>query len=240
MILEQRITVPETLNDIKLKDYLAYINIDSGASDFFRSMRAFSLFCGIEPKHFNNIAAADANEVIILLSKVLSETPNFQPTFTMNGINYGFEPNLDDMTMGLFVDVDNIKDYKNELPKLMSKLYRTIVFKDRKRYDIEPYNALRCSPKDFEDMPAGVALAALVFFWNIGKDCLSDIQNSLSNKIHHLKHLKGLQKNGDGILQSLILAQETLDEQMKYLNSDTMSAYYGLPINQMLIPLISK
>ena len=231
-MVTQSIEVPTCLNDIPLHKYLQFMQIDEEASDTFKAKRMLHLFCGIDPRDFNNIKHQDVENLLFKVGNVLNSQPKFQRRFTLDGVEYGIIPNFDDMTFGEFVDLDTIKDYKKDLGLLMSILYRRVTEEKGERYLIEPYNG----KFDFRDMPSGVALGALVFFWTIGKDCLSATQSYMKKAEKQTKITKGLVKNGDGTQQSLNSATETLKGLMTSLLQSSIPSYYGLPIRAMWQP----
>jgi hypothetical protein len=57
----------------------------------------------------------------------------------MDGVEYGFIPNLDDMSFGEYVDLDTyLGDWQN-IHRAMAVLYRPIREKRGERYNIVPY-----------------------------------------------------------------------------------------------------
>ena len=60
----------------------------------------------------------------------------------MGGVEYGFIPVLDDMTLGEYVDLDeNFTDW-DKMHKAMSVLFRPIKLKKGDRYQIEEYDGM--------------------------------------------------------------------------------------------------
>ena len=231
-MVTQAVEVPTDLNDIPLHKYLQFLQIDEEASDTFKAKRMLHLFCGVEPRDFPNIKHQDVENLLFKVGNVLNSQPKFQSRFKLEGVEYGFIPNMDEMTFGEFVDIDGVKDYKKDMGKLMSILFREVTEEKGLRYTIEPYNG----SYNFKDIPAGVALGALVFFWTIGKDCLNATQSYMKKAKKQTKRIKEFQKSGDGTAQSLASATETLNESMKLLLKSTIPSYYGLPIKAMWLP----
>ena len=237
-MVKEKVLIPQALNDIPLSKYLEWANISEDASEFFKQARTLQIFCDIDVAKQKQMKAADRALLINRLVAMLTEKQEFTRTFTLNNIEYGFVPNMDDMSFGTFVDIDSIKDYKTELPKLMSILYRPITNKHKNLYQIEPYDS--DSLADLRGMPAGIAVGALVFFWTIGRDCLTAIQNFTQEALAQMEHSRTSRKSGDGTCQSLASAITTLDELMRLLTSTSISAYYGFPTKVMWQPLTDK
>lgn len=236
MTEKKAIQVPTELNDIPLYKYQQFLQIDQDASDDFKAKRVLQLFCGVTPKEYRHIKHQDIENLLFKIGNVLNSQPKFQRTFEIDGVRYGLIPNFDDMTMGEFVDLDSVKDYKKETDKLMSILYRRIVKEDGLRYEIEPYN----TAYSFKNIPAGVALGALVFFWTIGRDCLTATQKFTNRKAKQTQRFKGLVKSGDGTAQSLASAMETLASSILSLTKNTIASYYGLPTKAIWLPYNDK
>jgi hypothetical protein len=97
----------------------------------------------------------------------------------INGVKYGFHPNLDDLTMGEFVDIETYAK-ENDIAKMMSVLYRPIVKEQGNRYDIEPYDFDVHSENSihFEKLSINVGNAIAVFFWTLGKEQLKTFHQS--------------------------------------------------------------
>lgn len=230
------IEIPTSLNDIPLWKYQQFLQIDQEASQEFQAKRTLQIFCDIQPKEFRLIKHQVIENLLFKIGNVLNSQPKFQRTFEIDGVRYGIIPNFDDMTMGEFVDLDSIKDYKKDLDKLMSILYRKITKESGDRYEVEPYGgAYR-----FRNIPTNIATGALVFFHVIGVDCLTATQKFTNRKAKQTQRFKGLVKNGDGTDQSLASAMETLASSILSLTKNTIASYYGLPTKAIWLPYNDK
>jgi len=100
------------------------------------------------------------------------ETP-FNPIFHLNGKDYGFIPNLNDITFGEFTALSKIGVEKENLHKLMSILFRPITNKLGDKYEIEPYNGQ--SADVMLDAPMDAVSGALFFFSSLA----TELENSI-------------------------------------------------------------
>ena len=193
------IEIPESINDVKLKQWQKYtLLIDEKTSDEFANRKALEIFYGIDGKHYNGLKVKDIEKIMGELIKALSQKPTIVRQFELSGINYGFIPNMDDITFGEFVDLDkysSIKDYH----KLMSILYRPITETYKDTYLIEKYKG---SNERMADMPLGVALSASAFFFDIAIQLTRDTLKSLKPQEEIQKKKRDLAVNGLGILAS--------------------------------------
>ena len=130
----------------------------------------------------------------------------------MDGVEYGFIPKLDDMTLGEYIDIDNnIKDWQN-MHKAMTVLYRPVKFKKDDRYQIEEYTAEE-NPELMKQMPLDVAMGSLVFFYLLQEELLQTTLSYLSKEMEDnltMEQRQTLEKNGVGISQSMDWLREML------------------------------
>ena len=82
---------------------------------------------------------------------MFEQKPQLITRFTMNGVEYGFIPNLDDMTLGEYVDLDTYISQWDRMEYAMAVLYRPIKDKYKQKYNIEEYTAT--DQEKMKDMP---------------------------------------------------------------------------------------
>jgi L-lysine 2,3-aminomutase len=76
-----------------------------------------------------------------------------------------------------------------------------------------------------KDAPLNVTLGAVVFFWHLGKELLKSTMDYLvENPQMDILNKHSLENGGDGILQSMHLLREMLDDLMKLPNYQLTSA----------------
>ena len=86
----------------------------------------------------------------------------------LKGIEYGFIPELDDMSLGEYIDLDTyIGDWEN-IHKAMNVLYRPIENKRKQQYVIQEYRAEINS--DLLDMPLDAVIGSVFFFYRLGSE----------------------------------------------------------------------
>lgn len=224
--MELKITIPETLNEIKLSQWQKWAAIPENSPNDYKDAYALMHFLGINTIEQKRLRSIDRSNLLNSIYDVLASKPEFKQRFYHNGIEYGIVPNFDDMSYGEMLDIESIKDYKKELHKLMSIIYRPVT-KDYKNrlYDIQEYSGIS---DDLHDMPLGIALGAMVFFYTIGKDCLSYIQSYLKNQ-PPITPTNKLLKNGVDMHSYINSAKAILQESMLLLNSISANVYFGLP-----------
>jgi len=151
------------------------------------------------------------NDVAAIMKKLalLQESANnkLKKIITLDGVEYGFHPNLEEITLGEYADIETyMKDgIENNLPKLMSVLYRPVTEKHGNNYSIEAYGIsdTRIRAEKFKNMKAENVNSSLVFFWNFVKELsiilpqyLMEQSKMILNKIQE----NNLQRNGVGLV----------------------------------------
>jgi len=137
--------------------------------------------------------------------------------FKLNKKEYGFHPQLDDLTLGEYIDLDTfIGDWEN-IEKAMSVLYRPVVNKLKEKYIIEEYKVGK--DQEMLDMPMDAVLSSIFFLWNLGIDLSKAMMNYLDKEqTQALTQYLTSQPNGDGITQFTDLLKETLQDMKISLN----------------------
>jgi hypothetical protein len=205
--MKVKLTIPTELKDIKLSQYQKFIKTTKDSEDSnFIARQMVAIFCGISDELVDSIKAKDYESIVSDISKVLEEKPKLVERFKMSGIEYGFIPDLEEITVGEKADLDNnIKDVK-DFHKAMAVLYRPIVLKQGKTYQIEDYTGKE-KPLD---VTLDVAFGANVFFLTLMNDLLNSTLNFIENQaVHNQKVSQLLEKNGIGIAQSMHSLRET-------------------------------
>ena len=114
---------------------------------------------------------------------MFSETPKFVPTFKIKDLEFGFIPDLQNISFGEYVDLEeNLKSW-DTYHKAMAVMYRPIKLKVKDGYEIMEYKG----SAEFADLmkfaPLGVTLSSSVFFWNLGSELLQSTIHYLEQEI---------------------------------------------------------
>jgi len=194
-----KISVPNDLSEIKLWQYQKFLEIQKQNKDEnFLASKMIEIFCGIELKEAYKMKAKDVHRITGILADMFEQKPVLINRFYLNNIEYGFIPNLDDMTLGEYVDLDTYLPKWEEIEKAMAVLYRPITKTYKGKYQIEDYTAQ--GQDAYKDMPMSIVFGAMFFFYRLGID-LSKIMTVYleQNKDIHSQLSHSLGKNGDGI-----------------------------------------
>ena len=136
--------------------------------------------------------------------------PSLVNTFKINDIEYGFIPNLDEMSFGEYIDLDTyIGDWDN-IEKAMGVLYRPIEMRKNNRYHLKEYEA--GDSEHLKDMPLDAVLGSILFFYHLGNDLCRVTMNSLEvEEMEDLQQLLNLENVGGGSLAFINSLNQTLD-----------------------------
>jgi hypothetical protein len=209
--MEIKIIVPTSLRDIKLSQHQKFLRAIEGLEDEALINRYLvECYCNLPDSVVKNIKKQSYNEIIRDINKVFDHDDLPLITkFKHDGVEYGFVPNMDELTVGEIADLDNyIKDWQN-MDKAMSVLYRPIKLKKGGNYIIEDYK----EAYGF-DIPLDIALGSYFFLGNLLKDLLSYIPKFIGDQVKADPKLLALLKNGDGVNQ--------LQDSLNFLFSNTL------------------
>jgi hypothetical protein len=233
MSKEIKLKVPATQADIPLWKYQKYakiVNDTEGdlAEDFIRA-KILEIFCGVSLKEAYNLPLKELDGVVTHVLGLMSEKAKLQRRFTMtdpNGdtVEFGFMPNMDEMSLGEYIDLEKYVSDWGTMHKAMSVLYRPIVVGKGEFYDIEPYKGSDKYSEIMKDSPITVALGAMVFFYDLGKELSRITKHFLDQEI--LEKLKWeldnpSESSGDGINQSMHLLKGMSEDLKKLQNSES-------------------
>ena len=234
--MEVQINVPSTLNEIPLKHYQDFLNVQKNSSDEeFVAQKMVEIFCGIRLIEVAKIKLTSLNELIAHFTTLFSQVPKFQPTFKIGDIEFGFIPELEEISFGEYVDLDSHLQSWDNFHKAMSVLYRPIKTRKGDKYDIKDYDPSVDMQELMRFAPLDICIAASLFFWTLESDLLQATLNYLEKEIAKEKNLSltlakqlNLQKDGDGIKAFMQSLKETSLSLTKSPNQDLLGV---LPIS---------
>jgi len=193
------IDIPTSLKDVTLRQYKRYLKLqDQNQDERFIQAKMIEIFCNVRLDKVMKLKFNDTQEIVKILSNLFDEKPTLVMRFKVNNKEYGFHPELDDLSLGEYIDLDTyIGDWEN-IEKAMNVLYRPIAHKLKDKYSIEEYKA-EDNP-DILDMPMDAVLSSIFFLWNLGIDLSKTMTNYLDNQqTEALTEYLSSQESGVGI-----------------------------------------
>jgi len=211
--------IPTSLSEIKLVQYQKFLAIakDNEESEFLQQ-KMVQLFCGIDLKDVAQIRYKDVAEITANINNLFTKENVFIQRFKMGGVEFGFIPNLDEMSTGEYMDLDAYITDWDTMHNAMAVLYRPIKNNLGNKYEIEEYKGSITYADVMKHAPLDVVLGAMVFFYNLGNDLLSSTINYLeqNQEVQNILNKHNLENVGDGIQVSMLLLKETLEDLMKF------------------------
>jgi len=221
--------LPADLDAIKLKDYQKYISImekNPDASEEFTEIKTLEIFCGVSYKEIQSVPFGAFSDVTHYMSELFKSKPNFTRRFEIQGsdgavVEFGFIPNLDKISMGEYIDLNNYFADVNTMHKAMAVLFRPIhpSYSDKESYRIDSYKGTEKYSELMKEMPLGIAIAAKVFFYRLGMK-LSKVILSYSHEAVESQEIQSeeekqlLMKNISGIKSFMLSQEEMLSKSM--------------------------
>jgi len=212
------ITIPTDLSEITLRQYKHFLKIQKSQDDEnFLSAKIIEIFCGVNLEDVMQIKFNDSEFIVETLTEMFEQKPNLVTKFKLNNKEYGFHPQLDDLTLGEYIDLDTfVGDWEN-IEKAMAVLYRPVENKLKDKYIIEEYKVGK--DQEMLDMPMDAVLSSIFFLWNLGLDLSKAMMNYLDKEqTQALTQYLTSQPNGGGITQFTDLLKETLHDMKISLN----------------------
>jgi len=213
------INVPTSLSEVTLGQYQKFLKIaEDNPEGNFLNAKMIEIFCGIPLSDSYKLKMSSVTAIIDILNELLSQTPKRVEQFTMNGVQYGFIPDLDEMSLGEYVDLDGSASDWNNMHIAMNVLYRKIKIKKSGKYNIVEYNVE--NPEKMKDMPLDAAIGSLFFFYNLGMELSKHTILYSNNQAEMEAYQEQLisETNGVGINQFMDSLTEILQDLKISLN----------------------
>ena len=209
-----KISVPTHINDITLEQYqrFALINTEEQDKEFFM-FKTIEIFCGVDIALVSKMRLKDAESISNEVLGVLQQNVPFTNKFELDGVKYGFIPDLQAISLGEFIDLEEGLSKDKDFHKAASVMFRPIVKEFGELYTIDGYEASTEMHHVMKQAPVGVISAAIVFFYNIAKELLKASQDfSSQEKEAAMTILEKLnsQRNTGGLTLSTLYAEAML------------------------------
>ena len=208
--MKVELIVPNNLNEVTLGQYQEYIKLKD-LSETELSLKMIEIFCNLKSEQVRYLKATDVKNVVTIIAEMFDSRPSLVNTFKIDGVEYGFIPNLDEMSFGEYIDLDTyIGDWDN-IDKAMGVLYRPVEMRKGNRYHIKEYEA--GETEHLKAMPLDAVLGSILFFYRLGNDLCRIMMNSLEGKeMEDLQAHLNSEANGVGTQAFMLSLNQILDD----------------------------
>ncbi len=203
--MKVNLRIPTSLNEITLAQYQEFAKLEADldkTKDTAIQLKIVEIFCKVPEVVVRNMKATDIAEICEIINTMFDTEHQLINRFRLKGIDYGFIPELDDMSFGEYMDLDTFISDNDNLHRAVNVLFRPIEHKRGNRYTIKDYNP--DTSEIAKDFPLDAVLGAIVFFYSLGKDLSLVMLNSLDSKNEKAlaQHLIS-QPSGAGLTHSM-------------------------------------
>lgn len=215
--MKVELTVPSDLSEISLKQYQKFLKLqDSNEDSYFLQCKMIEIFCNLDAKSVRMLKVGDAIKVVDVLNNMFEKQPELIRTFKIGGVEYGMIPDLDDISLGEYIDLDTyIGDWQN-MQIAMNVLYRPINKKIGDKYTIVDYDV--DAKEKLEHIPMDIVLGSIFFLYNLGIELSMVMVDYLEQpQMDSLMQQQTFQESMDGIKASSLASLKTILDELKIL-----------------------
>ena len=176
--------------DVTLEKWLQLIDLQTGTKTE-EATETIAALSNIPKQLVKELALSD---VAVIMNKIATlqqkQGTKLKRIIEIDGVEYGFHPDLDSITLGEYADIETfIKGgIEKNLPELMAVLYRPIKEKKNDIYIIDAYDGnIRLRTEEMKKMSAQQVQSALVFFYTLGKELSEILPLYLMEKLKEMK-----------------------------------------------------
>ena len=193
----------DSWSDVTLEKWLKVIDLETG-SKTKEAQETIAAVSDIPKKLIKELPLRDVAVIMNKIAELQSEqNTTLKKTFKIDGVEYGMHPDLSEITLGEYADIETfIKNgLEKNMPEIMAVLFRPIKERSGDVYVIDAYDGnIKIRAEQFKKMSAEQVQAALFFFSNLGKVFLKILPSFLKERTQEI--MKDLQteilpKDGD-------------------------------------------
>ncbi len=179
---------------------------------------------GLTKTQVKRLKDKDADKLLQDINNLLNEKHPLTNILEIDGKEFGFIPNLDDITFGENLDLNNYLGDWGQMHKAMAVLYRPVTSRLNDRYLIEDYESSRKYSEMMKQIPVQVTIGAMLFFYRLMNDLLNCFQKYLNQVGTQPEVNKVLQKNGETMRNYIKSVKATSEDLKLLLNINFLNA----------------
>ena len=204
--------IPTKWAEVSLGKYMQFMaNYNEEATETQKEIVLLSAFTGVPLEKLEQIKKQSLDKAVAEISKLFEKPANkdLNLIVEIDGIEYGLHPNLSELKLKEFVDLDmKLEGGWEAMDEVMSILYRPVTDKKKGKYKIEDYDYRTATKRALlfkDNLSIDTVNGAAAFFLTIGIDYIqitraySKTLNSRAARRKASKQMKNsLMKSMDG------------------------------------------
>ena len=172
-------------SDVTLEKWIKLVDLQNGTNSD-EALGSIKELSDIPEKLIKNLNIANVAMILKHLSNLQADAnTNLQRKIEIEGIRYGFHPDLSEITLGEYADIETFlkNGIEKHLPEVMAILYRPILEEKNDVYTIQAYDGkLSMRAEAMKRMKTEDVQSSLVFFWNFVMEFLRILPLSLKDQ----------------------------------------------------------
>ena len=176
--------------EVTLEKWLKLIDLQEG-SKTKEAEETIAALSDIPKKLIKELALHDVAVILGKISELQQkQNSSLKKIIKIDGIEYGFHPDLNSITLGEYADIETFikNDIEKHLPEIMAILYRPIKEKKNDIYIIDAYDGdIRMRTEEMKKMSAEQVQSALVFFYHLGRELSLILPSYLMDRLMETK-----------------------------------------------------
>ena len=186
----KRFKLISSWEEVTLEKWLKLIDFQKGT----KSKEAEETIAALSTIPKDLIKQLELKDVAVIMSKLselqAKQDSSLKRVIEVEGKRYGFHPNLDEITLGEYADLETMikNDIEKNMPEVMAVLYRPIVDEENDVYTIEAYDGdISIRAEQMKKMAAEQVQSALLFFYNLGRELSMTLPLYLMERLKEMK-----------------------------------------------------
>ncbi len=168
--------------DVTLEKWVKLITFEK-LSNTQEAMEVLGVLTDMPKKLIRELALQDVANIMSKVTELQREDKVvLKKIIKLEGKQYGFHPNLEDLTLGEWADIETFMEQglDNNMHNIMAILVRPILEIENDAYIIDAYNGnIAVRAEKFKKMSAEQVKSALVFFWSFANVLSTTLLSSL-------------------------------------------------------------
>tara|TARA_R110000822_G_scaffold275288_1_gene397465 strand:- start:317 stop:958 length:642 start_codon:yes stop_codon:yes gene_type:complete len=192
-------------SDVTLEKWIELIDAQTG-SKAKEAQETIAAMSDIPKALVDEMSLRDVAIIMSKLGELQAEkNTELKKIIEIEGQQYAFHPNLDDLTLGEYADIETMikNGLEKNMPEIMAILFRPITEKEKDVYAIEAYDGkIAIRAEKMKQMSAEQVQSALVFFWAFVINLSQTMPSFLVERTQEIAkdlEMKTSQKSGVGL-----------------------------------------